>query len=140
MSHFPAQLASAGGAEVMSTTSSDEKTALLHNIGSKDGIDYKEDSEWGLTAKKLSNLGRGADYGLEIGGRLFYYMSNNESADKVRTEYYGVVFACFYDVWNYCCGWEKGRNSWGCGTAACCFGQYDCNWKPASFRGDRYDY
>ncbi|KAE9369863.1 NAD(P)-binding protein [Stipitochalara longipes BDJ] len=68
VSIFGVQFARVGGAEVISTTSSDDKAAVLRKLGARHVINYREDRDWGQTAKKLSNGGRGAEYVLEIGG------------------------------------------------------------------------
>jgi hypothetical protein len=48
---------------------------------------------------------------LEIGGKLYFYSSNDVGAKKVRAEYYGVVFACCYDGWTDCCDPDEERTS-----------------------------
>jgi NADPH:quinone reductase-like Zn-dependent oxidoreductase len=45
VSIFAAQFARAGAAEVISTTTSDEKAEFLHKLGPKQVINYKKDSE-----------------------------------------------------------------------------------------------
>ncbi|OOG00344.1 hypothetical protein ASPCADRAFT_135903 [Aspergillus carbonarius ITEM 5010] len=69
VSIFAAQFAKIGGAEVISTTSSDEKAERLKGeVGVDYVIDYVEDERWGETAKRVSRKGRGADFIIEIGG------------------------------------------------------------------------
>jgi NADPH:quinone reductase-like Zn-dependent oxidoreductase len=62
------QLAVAAGATVIATTSSAEKEAFLTGLGARHVINYKQDSEWGATAKKLSPRGLGCTKVIEIGG------------------------------------------------------------------------
>ena len=68
VSIFALQFAVAGGAEVISTTSSAEKAERLKQLGAHHIINYREDPEWGATAKTLSFQERGADKIIEIGG------------------------------------------------------------------------
>ncbi len=67
VSIFALQLAKAAGAIVISTTSNADKAARLKTLGADHVINYKEDTEWGRTAKKLTG-GRGVDHVVEIGG------------------------------------------------------------------------
>ena len=88
VSLFGVQFARVGGAEVISTTSSDDKAVVLRKLGARHVINYREDGEWGQTAKKLSNGGRGADYVLEIGGKLcFSSIQLFVIADEIRAKY-----------------------------------------------------
>jgi NADPH:quinone reductase-like Zn-dependent oxidoreductase len=80
VSIFALQFARAGGAEVISTTSSPEKAAKLKALGATHVIDYKADPEWGATAKQLSQGQRGVDFIVEIGGSNTLTQSANASA------------------------------------------------------------
>ncbi|KAJ4204151.1 hypothetical protein NW759_014988 [Fusarium solani] len=62
------QFAVAGGATVIATTSSEEKARKLKALGAHHVINYKEDSDWGSTAKKLSPRGVGCTHVIEVGG------------------------------------------------------------------------
>ena len=68
VSIFAIQFAVAAGAEVVATTSSAEKAERVRGLGVRHVINYREDANWGATAKKLSLNGRGADFILEVGG------------------------------------------------------------------------
>jgi NADPH:quinone reductase-like Zn-dependent oxidoreductase len=68
VSIFALQFALAGGAEVIATTSSEEKEKVLKGLGAHHVINYKTNPEWGKTAKEISLDGRGVDYVVEIGG------------------------------------------------------------------------
>lgn len=68
VSLFALQFATAGGAEVIATTSSTEKEAFVTEMGAHHVINYRTDAKWGQTAKDLSIDGRGADFVIEIGG------------------------------------------------------------------------
>lgn len=67
VSIFALQFAKAAGATVISTTSNPDKAAKLIALGADHVINYKEDADWGGTAKKLTG-GRGVDHVVEIGG------------------------------------------------------------------------
>jgi NADPH:quinone reductase-like Zn-dependent oxidoreductase len=67
VSIFALQFAKAAGATVISTTSNADKAARLKALGADHVINYKDDVEWGRTAKKLTG-GRGVDHVVEIGG------------------------------------------------------------------------
>lgn len=67
VSIFALQFAKAAGATVISTTSSADKAARLKALGADHVINYKDDANWGDTAKKLTG-GRGVDHVVEIGG------------------------------------------------------------------------
>ena len=67
VSIFALQFAKAAGATVISTTSNADKAARLKALGADHVINYKDDAEWGRTAKKLTG-GRGVDHVVEIGG------------------------------------------------------------------------
>jgi NADPH:quinone reductase-like Zn-dependent oxidoreductase len=73
VSIFAAQFALAGGAEVIATTSSVAKGEILRELGVHHIINYKEDENWGETAKKASIGQRGADYVVEIGDPIRWY-------------------------------------------------------------------
>ena len=62
------QFAKAAGARVIATTSSDDKAALLKELGADHIINYKSDPEWGASAKKLTANEAGVDHIIEVGG------------------------------------------------------------------------
>lgn len=61
------QFAKAAGARVIATTSSSSKADTLKKLGADHIINYKDDPNWGETAKKLTG-GRGVQHILEVGG------------------------------------------------------------------------
>lgn len=67
MSIFAVQFAKAAGAKVIATTSSAEKGEKLKALGADHVLNYKEDSSWGETAKKLTE-GAGVQHVVEVGG------------------------------------------------------------------------
>jgi NADPH:quinone reductase-like Zn-dependent oxidoreductase len=62
------QFAKAAGATVIATTSSTEKAKRLEKLGADIVLNYKEDPNWGETAKRLSPGGAGVDHVIEVGG------------------------------------------------------------------------
>jgi NADPH:quinone reductase-like Zn-dependent oxidoreductase len=67
VSIFALQLAKAAGATVIATSSSDAKLERLRAMGADHLINYREDTAWGETARRLTG-GRGVDHVVEIGG------------------------------------------------------------------------
>lgn len=67
VSIFAVQFAKAAGARVIATTSSAEKADRLKALGADHIINYKEDANWGATAKKLTG-GLGVQHVVEVGG------------------------------------------------------------------------
>lgn len=68
VSIFGAQFAKAAGATVIATTGSAQKAELLKKLGVDHIINYKEDPNWGKTAKALTPKGHGVDHVIEVGG------------------------------------------------------------------------
>ncbi|WVR06713.1 hypothetical protein IAU60_003745 [Kwoniella sp. DSM 27419] len=58
----------AAGATVVATTSSADKAEKLKALGADHVINYKEDSNWGKTARGLTPGGSGFQHVIEIGG------------------------------------------------------------------------
>lgn len=67
VSIFALQFAKAIGANVIATSSSTEKMERLKEMGADHVINYKDNPNWGLTAKELTG-GVGVDEVVEIGG------------------------------------------------------------------------
>ena len=67
VSLFALQFAKAAGAQVIATSSSDEKFERLQRLGADAVINYKAESNWGRKAKYLTD-GRGVDHVIEVGG------------------------------------------------------------------------
>ena len=63
---FALQFAKLCGAEVIVTSSSDEKLARARQLGADHGINYRSNPEWGRAARALS--GGGLDHIVELGG------------------------------------------------------------------------
>jgi len=68
VSIFALQFAKAAGAKVVATTSSNDKAERLKQLGANVVINYKEDAEWGTSAKKQTTNGEGFTHIIEVGG------------------------------------------------------------------------
>lgn len=79
VSIFAVQFAKAAGARVISTTSSKEKAAELEKLGADHIINYKEDENWGETAKNITG-GAGVQHVVEVGGPVTMKQSLNAIA------------------------------------------------------------
>lgn len=64
---FALQFAKRAGAEVIMTSSSDEKLARVNAMGADHLINYKRDPQWGRAARALTG-GAGLDHIVELGG------------------------------------------------------------------------
>jgi NADPH:quinone reductase-like Zn-dependent oxidoreductase len=64
----PYQFALAAGATVIATTSSNAKAGTLKALGVHHVINYRENPNWGETAKKLTHGNEGVDFVVEVGG------------------------------------------------------------------------
>jgi NADPH:quinone reductase-like Zn-dependent oxidoreductase len=67
VSIFALQFAKAAGARVIATSSSPAKLERLRELGADHAINYRDDPNWGKTARQLTG-GRGVDHVVEIGG------------------------------------------------------------------------
>lgn len=61
------QIASALGATVIITSSSDEKLKVVKKLGATHGINYRTNPNWEEEVLRLTN-GKGVDHAIEIGG------------------------------------------------------------------------
>lgn len=67
VSIFALQFAKAAGAEVIVTSSSDEKLARAFALGADHLVNYKKTPEWAKVVREITD-GRGADHVVEVGG------------------------------------------------------------------------
>ncbi len=67
VSIFALQFAKMMGAQVISTSSSDQKLERLRELGADHTINYKTTPAWGEKVQKLTN-GQGVDHVIEVGG------------------------------------------------------------------------
>jgi len=65
--HLMLQFAKMLGAEVIITSSSDEKLELAQRLGADHAINYRSEPDWAKAARRLTN-GRGVDHVVEVGG------------------------------------------------------------------------
>jgi len=74
VSIFALQFAKARGAQVIVTSSSDEKLARARSLGADHGINYKTTPDWGRRARELTD-GKGVDVVVEVGGENTFAQS-----------------------------------------------------------------
>jgi NADPH:quinone reductase-like Zn-dependent oxidoreductase len=67
VSIFALQFAKAAGAQVIVTSSSDEKLARAKALGADHLVNYKKTAAWGGVVREITG-GRGADHVVEVGG------------------------------------------------------------------------
>ena len=67
VSIFALQFARSAGAQVIATSSSDEKLARVRALGASAGINYVTTPDWDQEVMRLT-AGRGADCIIEVGG------------------------------------------------------------------------
>ena len=67
VSIFALQFAKLFGAEVIATSSSDEKLERVKALGADHTINYRENPEWARQAREITD-GRGVDHIVEVGG------------------------------------------------------------------------
>ena len=67
VSIFGLQFAKAGGAEVIITSSSDDKLARTRELGANHTINYRDEPKWSKTVRDLTGY-MGVDHVLEVGG------------------------------------------------------------------------
>jgi NADPH:quinone reductase-like Zn-dependent oxidoreductase len=68
VSTFALQFASAAGARVIVTSSSDGKLERARALGAHDGINYRREPEWSKRAREIT-AGHGADLVVDVGGK-----------------------------------------------------------------------
>lgn len=69
VSMFALQFAKAAGAKVIATTSSADKVETVKKLGADHVINYREDKDWGKTARSFTPNGEGVDHVVEVGGQ-----------------------------------------------------------------------
>jgi NADPH:quinone reductase-like Zn-dependent oxidoreductase len=90
VSLFALQFAKARGAEVIATTSSNEKAQRLRELGADHVINYVENPHWGEKAKALTG-GRGLDRVVEVGGPGSFAQSLKAIALSGQVSMVGVL-------------------------------------------------
>lgn len=111
VSIFALQFAKAAGATVIATTSSAKKAETLKKLGADHVINYKEDANWGETAKKLTADGQGVTHILEVGGpttmkQVFFF-----SPKQLRISLtFATVPLSYQNRWRDLHNWIFGRH------------------------------
>ena len=90
VSLFAMQFARAGGARVIVTSSSDEKLARAKELGAHDGVNYRDNPDWGQAVLSLTG-GRGADHIIEVGGPLSFAQSLKAAARGAQINVIGYL-------------------------------------------------
>ncbi|MEZ2333433.1 NAD(P)-dependent alcohol dehydrogenase [Mesorhizobium sp. RCC_202] len=90
VSLFAVQFARAGGAHVIVTSSSDEKLARAKELGAHDGVNYRDNPDWGQTVLALTG-GRGADHIIEVGGPQSFAQSLKAAARGAQINVIGYL-------------------------------------------------
>jgi NADPH:quinone reductase-like Zn-dependent oxidoreductase len=81
------QFAVAAGANVIATTSNDQKAKRLRELGAKHVINYRQTPEWGIAAKDFTPSRHGFDIVVDVGGEN----TLGESVKAIRQD--GLVVA-----------------------------------------------
>ena len=102
------QFAKAAGARAVATTSSNDKAKILESLGADHIINYREDKDWGLTARKLTTNGEGFDHVIDVGGSstvkhsidatakdgtisIIGFLGGGDTPDVMQVLYRGVI-------------------------------------------------
>lgn len=84
VSTFAVQFAKAAGAKVIATTSTSDKAELLKSLGADHVINYRDNRNWGRTAKELTG-GAGVDVVVDVTGPA----SLKQSLESVKLD--GII-------------------------------------------------
>jgi NADPH:quinone reductase-like Zn-dependent oxidoreductase len=90
VSIFGVQIASALGARVVATSSSDEKLARVQKLGAHEGVNYARNPEWEHAVLALTD-GKGADHVLEVAGGRSLGRSIAASASNGQIAIIGIL-------------------------------------------------
>jgi len=90
VSLFAVQFASAAGARVIVTSSSDDKLTRAKMLGAHDGINYRDNPDWSSAVLALTD-GRGADHIIEVGGPQSFAQSLKASARGAQINVIGYL-------------------------------------------------
>lgn len=90
VSIFALQFAKMHGARVIATSSSDEKLALVRELGADETINYKKAPDWDKEALRLTD-GIGVDHVVEVGGAGTLSRSVNSTRIGGRVALIGVL-------------------------------------------------
>ena len=97
VSLFALQFAKLAGAEVIATSSSDQKLERLRTLGADHVLNYKAEPEWGKAALALTH-GRGIDHVVEVGGAGTLQQSLRAVRTGGRISLIGVLAGARHDL------------------------------------------
>jgi NADPH:quinone reductase-like Zn-dependent oxidoreductase len=107
VSMFALQFASAAGARVIVTSSSDEKIARVKALGASDGVNYRRTPDWHKEVLRLTG-GRGVDCVVEVGGVGTLERSFDSLAQGGKIGLVGVLTGRSADLNPYALMWKQG--------------------------------
>lgn len=90
VSIFGLQIAKMNGAEVIMTSSSDEKLELAHKLGADHTINYTKNPDWDENVRECTN-GNGVDFIVEVGGAETLQKSLKSAAPEAQISVIGVL-------------------------------------------------
>jgi NADPH:quinone reductase-like Zn-dependent oxidoreductase len=107
VSIFALQFATAAGARVIATSSSDEKIERVKALGASDGINYVRTPAWHKEVLKLTS-GRGADCVVEVSGAGTLERSFGSLATGGKVPLIGVLTGRSAEINPYALMWREG--------------------------------
>ena len=107
VSMFALQFATAAGARVIATSSSDEKIDRVKALGASNGINYIRTPRWDAEVLKLTE-GRGVDCVVEVGGVGTLERSFDSLAEGGKVSLVGVLTGRRAEINPYALMWKAG--------------------------------
>jgi NADPH:quinone reductase-like Zn-dependent oxidoreductase len=107
VSIFALQFATAAGARVIATSSSDEKIERVKALGASDGVNYLRSPAWHKDVLKLTG-GRGVDCVIEVGGAGTLERSFGSLATGGKVALIGVLTGRSAEINPYALMWKEG--------------------------------
>ena len=107
VSIFALQFATAAGARVIATSSSDEKLERVKALGASDGVNYLRSPAWHKEVLKLTS-GRGVDCVIEVGGAGTLERSFASLATGGKVALIGVLTGRSAEINPYSLMWKEG--------------------------------
>ena len=107
VSIFALQFATAAGARVIATSSSDEKLERVKALGASDGVNYSRTPAWDKEVLKLTD-GRGVDCVIEVGGVGTLERSFGSLASRGKVALIGVLTGPSAKINPYGLMWKEG--------------------------------
>lgn len=97
VSIFALQFAKMAGANVIATSSSDEKIERLKTMGADHVINYRKSANWGEIAREIAD-GRGVDHVVEVGGPATFNQSMTAARVGGKISVIGILTGLSGDV------------------------------------------